>query len=111
MACQIHASCITARVWSKFGNSRITPLQLTTMESPITPSQNHAFSPALKRPDGMCSPRVKNAQALRNHCQSYARGRLSRSHMKIIAITDAMKIGAMKLCRFLPSAVNQANRV
>ena len=26
-ACTTQASCITARVWSKFGNSRITPLQ------------------------------------------------------------------------------------
>ncbi len=35
--------------------------------SRMTPPQNQAFSPALKRPDWMCSPRVKNAHALPNH--------------------------------------------
>src|SRR5688572_14052065 len=110
-ACQIQASCMVARVWSKLGKSRMSPLQLTTMDAATTKPQNHTFSIPLKRPDGTCSPRRKKAGIFTIQRQSYERHRLSFAHITTMTSTETMKNGATKLCRFLHSAVSQANSV
>src|SRR5215208_1274562 len=110
-ACQIQAFCITARVWSKLGNSRIRPLQITITLSTTTPPQNQTFSPALNLPDGTCLPRAITFQALARNWKSYDFGRLCRTNSSTMAMTETMNKGATKLCRFLDSAVSQANRV
>src|SRR3954468_10301052 len=110
-ACQIHASCMIARVWSKLGKSRMRPLQVTMMLSTTTPPQNQTFSPPLNLPEGMCLPLAITATAPSRNFRSYALGRLWRTYSTIIAATETMKIGATKLCRFLESAVSQPKSV
>src|SRR5712664_4005011 len=54
--CTRFACCMTRRVWSKFGKSRMSPVTTRITDRKQGSTQNRIFSPALKRPEGASLP-------------------------------------------------------
>ena len=99
-----------AGTWSQFGNSMIRPVTLISVPSPMRPTQNQPFSPALKRPDGTSLPENMPPKRM-SHARSPRPGRFQRTKMTASSTMLTMKRGPMKLCRFFMSIVSHANSV